>query len=137
MLFASYGEGSPVLGDRSIVGEKRRFCRFPVHITTPQNLYYNTQNTLFLVKIVGCNRGGKTTKTPFLPHYSATSQNGTPRNLETTKVIDISDFEKIDFLGHGAILGCSQPLGRLIFCSSDTDAGRQKIFKKFGMIIFF
>ena len=25
---------------------------------------------------------------------------------------NISDFEKIDFLGHGAILGCSQPLVR-------------------------
>ena len=34
--------------------------------------------------------------------------------------IDISDFEKIDFLGHGPIFGCSQPLGRLILNSNDT-----------------
>ena len=47
--------------------------------------------------------------------------------------IDISDFENIDFLGHGAILGCSQPLARLIFCISDTYAMGQKIFKKYGM----
>ena len=47
--------------------------------------------------------------------------------------IDISDFEKIDFLGHGAILGCSQPLGRFILNSSDTYAIGQKIFKKCGM----
>ena len=47
--------------------------------------------------------------------------------------IDISDLKKIDFLGHGAILGCSQPLGRLILNSSDIYAGGQKIFKKSGM----
>ena len=44
--------------------------------------------------------------------------------------IDISDFEKIEFLGHGAILGCSQPLGRLILNINDTYVGEQKIFKK-------
>ena len=47
--------------------------------------------------------------------------------------IDISDFERIDFLGHGAILGCSQPLGRLILNSNDTYVVGQKIFKKCGM----
>ena len=47
--------------------------------------------------------------------------------------IDISDFEKIDFLGHGAILGCSQPLGRLILNINGTYVGGQKIFKKCGM----
>ena len=47
--------------------------------------------------------------------------------------IDISDFEKIDFLVHGAILGCSQPLGRMILNINDPYAGGQKIFKKCGM----
>ena len=47
--------------------------------------------------------------------------------------IDISDFEKIDFLGHRVILGRSQPLGRLILNINGTYVGRQKIFKKCGM----
>ena len=47
--------------------------------------------------------------------------------------INVSDFEKNVFLGHGAILGCSQPLGRLILNSSDTYVVGQKIFKKCGM----
>ena len=37
------------------------------------------------------------------------------------------------FFGSWAILGCSQPLGRLIFCRSGTYAVRQKIFRKCGM----
>ena len=47
--------------------------------------------------------------------------------------IDISDFEIIDFSGHGTILGCSQPLGRLILNINDTYVVGQKIFKKCGM----
>ena len=47
--------------------------------------------------------------------------------------IDISAFEKVDFLARGVILKCSRPLDRLILNSSDTYAGRQKIFKKCGM----
>ena len=37
------------------------------------------------------------------------------------------------FFGRWAILGCSQPLGRLIFWISDTCIRGQKIFKKCGM----
>ena len=37
------------------------------------------------------------------------------------------------FFGSWAVFGCSQPLGRLIFCISDTYAIGQKIFKKCGM----
>ena len=51
--------------------------------------------------------------------------------------IDISDFEKIDFLGHGAILRCSQPLSRLILNMNGTYVGGQKIFKRCGMKNFF
>ena len=40
---------------------------------------------------------------------------------------------KNQFFGPCAILGCSQPLGRLIFCRSGTYAIGQKIFKKCGM----
>ena len=47
--------------------------------------------------------------------------------------IDISDFEKIDFLGRGAILGCSQPQGRLILNISDTYAVGKNIFKECSM----
>ena len=47
--------------------------------------------------------------------------------------IDKSDFEKINFLGHGAILGYSQPLGKLLLNINDTYAVGQKIFKKCGM----
>ena len=43
--------------------------------------------------------------------------------------IDISDFEKIDFLGHEAISGCSQPLVRPILNSNDTYVVGQKILK--------
>ena len=37
------------------------------------------------------------------------------------------------FFGSWAIFGCSQPLGRLIFRSSDTYVVGQQIFKKCGM----
>ena len=47
--------------------------------------------------------------------------------------IDISDFENIDFLGHGAILRCSQPLVRLILNINGTYVDGQKIFRKCGM----
>ena len=53
------------------------------------------------------------------------------RNLKLT-VENIMDHWN-DFFWSWAIFGCSQPLGRLIFCISDTYAMGQKIFKKCGM----